>query len=407
VVRPTRTTLIAICAIAAASVVLSFANRSTGDYPFDAGPAIDALLAGEVGRALAGQPLMGTFAVLVRLPFATLAKGLGGGELAIYRLGCLPCLFALGLFGLALARELARRGVGRAACVVAGALCLLNPLTWDALRLGHPEELLGAALVGAAALAAIQGRTKRAGMALGLALATKQWAAIAALPVLAAAPARRLRLALVAGAIALALTLPVAVGDAGGFYGATRQAGWAGERVHPFNALWPVAPTEDRVIEVAGRTEVVTVRVLPTWIAHLAHPLIVLLSIPLTAAFWLRRRRLEPHDALALLALCFLLRCLLDPVDNGYYHVPFVVCLVAWEALARRGVPVFGMLASIAVWFAVYKATMFDTIAARNAVYLLATVPFGAWLGAVLLGARAPRRAPGGAPGRALGRAAA
>ena len=49
------------------------------------------------------------------------------------------------------------------------------------------------------------------------------------------------------------LTLPVVIGDAGGFYGANRQAGWSGERVHPFNAVWPLAPTEDRVIDVGRR----------------------------------------------------------------------------------------------------------------------------------------------------------
>jgi hypothetical protein len=114
--------------------------------------------------------------------------------------------------------------------------------------------------------------------------------------------------------------------------------------------------------------------------------LIVLLSIPLTAVFWLRRRQLERHDVFALLALLFLLRCLLDPVDNAYYHVPFVVSLVAWEGLARRRVPVFGLLAAVAVWFVIYKAHVSDTFAARNAFYLLVTMPLAVWLSALLLG---------------------
>jgi Glycosyltransferase family 87 len=378
----------AIAAVAAVSFALAYANSSTGDYPVDAGPTIDALLHGDVQQALASHPIMGAFAVLLRLPFAALANALGGGETAIYRLGCFPCVFALGLLGVALAREMARRGAPRSAAAATAVICLVNPLTWEALRLGHPEELLCAAFVGWAALAAVRGRPLTAGLALGLALATKQWAAIAVLPVLAAAPQKQLRLAVIAGAVTLALTVPVAVGDTGGFVGATQQAGWAGKRVYPFNAVYPFAPSEDRVIDVAGESRVVSVRVLPTWVAHILHPLIVLLSIPLTAAFWLRRRRLEPHDVFALLALLFLLRCLLDPVDNAYYHVPFLVSLVAWEALARRRVPALGALASVAVWFVVYKAHVSDTFAARNAFYLLVTMPFGVWLCATLFGTR-------------------
>src|SRR5207247_1365390 len=119
-----------------------------------------------------------------------------------------------------------------------------------------PEELLCTALVGWAALDAIRGNSLGAGIALGLSLATKQWAAIAVLPVLVAAPRRRLRLAVGAGAVALALTLPIVVADSSGFVGASRQAGWAGTRVYPFNAVYPLAPTEDRVIDVAGDTKV-------------------------------------------------------------------------------------------------------------------------------------------------------
>jgi hypothetical protein len=68
---------------------------------------------------------------------------------------------------------------------------------------------------------------------------------------------------------------------------------------------------------------------------------------------------------------------LLDPVDNAYYHVPFVLSLAFWEALAWRRVPMLAMLASLAIYFAIYKAHMFHALELRNAVYLLATVPFG------------------------------
>jgi hypothetical protein len=385
--------VVAACAaVTGASILLAYANRSTGDYPYDAGPAIRALLHGHVGEALAAQPLMGSLSVFVRVPFAALADLTGGGELALYRLGCIPCLIAVGLTGLELSRAMRRAGTDRRACAIAPAICLVNPLTWEALRLGHPEELLCAALVVVAALYAVEGRSIAAGVALGLALATKQWAAIAVLPVLAAAPARRLRVATIAVVLAGLITAPVMLADAHGFYNANRQVGWSGERVYPFNAVWPLAPTEDRVIDVAGDTKVVTVRVIPRSLAHLLHPAIVLLAIPFTAAALFIRRRLGAEDLFALLALLFLLRCLLDPVDNAYYHVPFLLSLAFWEGLTWKRIPLLSLLASVVVYWAIYKAHMFHTNDLRNAVYLVVTLPFALSLFAALFGRREPAR---------------
>ena len=153
--------------------------------------------------------------------------------------------------------------------------------------------------------------------------------------------------------------------------------------MHPFNAVWPLAPPEDRVISVGDGESVITVKVLPAWLAGLMHPLIVLLAAPLTALWWTSRRRF-PDDALALLALLFLLRCLLDPVNNAYYHVPFLLSLVAWEGLTRRGAPVVSLLCGAAIYYTIYKAGWTDDIAARNGLYLLATLPAGVWLAARL-----------------------
>jgi len=379
----------ALLGIAVIATLLSLANASTGDYPNDAGKTIGALLDGHVAAALAGQPLMGSLSVLLRLPFAALADLAGGGELLAYQLGSIPCVAAAGVLGLAIARWMERRGASLGACVATVAFSMVNPLTWEALRLGHPEELLGGALCVGAVLVALRGHAARAGILLGLALATKQWALIAVLPMLAALPERRLRGVLVAGAVAAALTLPLVAGNAGGFEDATRQAAWGGERVHPWNAVWPVAAVEDRVISIGDEQRVVTVRVLPTWLAHLMHPLIVLIAAPLTAAWWLSRRR-TPDDALALLALLFLLRSLLDPVNNAYYHVPFLLSLTAWEGLVRRGPPVVSMLCSVTVYYTIYKAGWTDDIAVRNALYLAATLPAGVWLAVRLY---VPRRA--------------
>ena len=125
------------------------------------------------------------------MPFAAAADLAGGGDLLVYQLGSIPCVAAAGVLGLAIARWMERRGASRAACIATIVFSMVNPLTREALVLGHPEELLGGALCVGAVLAALRGRSTRAGLLLGLALATKQWALIAVLPVLAAAPAQR------------------------------------------------------------------------------------------------------------------------------------------------------------------------------------------------------------------------
>src|SRR5207302_1694865 len=89
-----------------------------------------------------------------------------------------------------------------------------NPLTLPALELGHPEELLGACLlIAAVLLAGEEGSRSRpllAGAALGLAIANKQWALLAAGPVLLATPpALRLRCGAAAAAVAAAVLVPL------------------------------------------------------------------------------------------------------------------------------------------------------------------------------------------------------
>ena len=55
---------------------------------------------------------------------------------------------------------------------------------------------------------------------------------------------------------------------------------------------------------------------------------------------------------------------------------------MARPPIATVKTPRFVLLASIAVYFAIYKAHMTDSIDLRNAIYLLATLPFGVVLAA-------------------------
>lgn len=382
------TTVAGLAAAGVASAWLAWRAPLGADYPIDAGPPILALIEGDPGAFFSRQPLMGTFSLLLRAPFAAVAALIGGGEALAYRLGAFPCLLAAGLLAIALVRWMGERHQSLSARVVVGSLCLLNPITLDALQWGHPEEVLGGALcVGAVALAA-RGRPVVAGVLLGLALATKQWAVIAVLPALLASPRGRLRLALVAGVLAVALTAPLALGDPEQFVAVNRSAATGDYDVFAPTIWWPVASITHATSVFDGVEQVVVTRYgLPAGLARLTHPLIVLLPLPLGLLWWRRARREsrpQPHDALALLALLFLLRCVLDPLNIGYYHAPAFLALLAYEALAGRGLPVLSMLAATGEWLTFEHVQRLGEPALTNALYLTWTIPLSALLAARL-----------------------
>ena len=87
---------------------------------------------------------------------------------------------------------------------------------------------LGAALCAGAVLAAARGRAVWAGVLLGCALATKQWAALAILPMLLAAPrGSRMRAGGVMAAVAGLLVAPMMIVDPGRFWLAQKSLGLA------------------------------------------------------------------------------------------------------------------------------------------------------------------------------------
>jgi alpha-1,6-mannosyltransferase len=375
------TAVAAIAGALAASAWYALRSPLGADYASDAGPAIDALAHGDIGAFFDATPLLGSFSLLLRAPLAALADG---SELAVYRLGALPCLLALGALAVALERLMARRGQPVAARMLVAGVCLVNPVTADALVWGHPEELLAAALCVGAGVAALQRRWLAAGVLLGLALGTKQWAVLAVLPVLLAAESDRLRTLGVAVAVAALLSLPTA----GGLLTSTDfalggQAG-SGSRVTALNVWWPFAEPRELVVTDGVTHVVVEKRSVPDWLVTASHVLIVALALPLAALFHRRRPQLRAEDALALLALLLLLRCMLDPWNNQYYHVPFLVSLAAWEGLRRRGLPVVTVLAATAMWLSLDRLAPAAEGALTNAMYLAWSLPLAAGLAAWL-----------------------
>src|SRR5204863_3267863 len=149
-------------------------------------PGIQALLHGG-WTELSAQPLMGPVSLMVRAPLVALVQALGPDQLMAYRIGAIPCLFAAALLGLYFWLRLEGRPI-ELRLLVAG-LCVVNPLTFNAMRTGHPEDVLAGALCVGAVLVAGEGHRWWAMVLLGLAVATKQWALLAALPVLYAMPA--------------------------------------------------------------------------------------------------------------------------------------------------------------------------------------------------------------------------
>src|SRR5271155_969538 len=185
----------ALCAFLAAAATATMAwlglyGFAWSDYETEVRPSFDALTHGHVLEFLRLAPAYGG-SLVERAPFALLPGLWGGGQLAVYRMVALPCLVAAAVLGVWLCAQMrSRPDSSTLARAVALGVCVANPLTLRALELGHPEELLGGALCVAAVLLAARERPLWAGLALGLAIANKEWALLAVGPVLFALPSR-------------------------------------------------------------------------------------------------------------------------------------------------------------------------------------------------------------------------
>jgi hypothetical protein len=327
---------IALGFVLAVSAALSLHASSywTGDYPVEAGPVIDSLVHGHVGDLLGSRALMGPVSLVLRAPFTALALLTGGGGADnlfenAYRFGVFPCALAGGLLGVALARIARRRGCSPRVQYLVLVLCAINPATLKAITYGHPEEILTAALVVGAAVAGIQARPVLAAALLVLGLGTKQWAVLAVIPVVLTMPWAQIRKPLViAGGIGLLAAAPILIAEPSVFTSVQRQLlDVRGADTFPTSIWWLFEPS------VPGDANA-ALHHTPGWIGALAHPLILLTGIALPLLFARRVREDPLRRALALLALVMLLRSALDPVNNSYYHLPFLIAVVAADGLA-------------------------------------------------------------------------
>jgi hypothetical protein len=323
------------------------------DYDFEARPSIDALLGGHVLRFLQLAPSYGG-SLVIRSPFLLATRLWNGSELSVYRVAAGVCMAAIAVLAVWLVAQMRGQGHGRLARALVIGLAVANPLSLQALELGHPEELLGAALCVGAVLAAMRNRRIWAGLLLGLAIANKEWALLAIGPVLVALPDGRARTLLVASAVAGVIMLPLVL--AGHFIHAVNSAATQATVIFNPWQIWWFLGGHVHTLRVAGHIipgHHWDHRVEPGWVAVVSHPLIIACMLPLTWLCLRRRASGAPRprqQGLLLLSLLLLLRCVLDPWDMAYYALPFAVALLAWETQSFLRPPVLALAASLTAW---------------------------------------------------------
>ena len=387
------------------------------DYETEALPAMQALVHGHFASFAQLAPSYGG-SLLLRAPFAFLPSVWGGGSLAVYQAVSIPCLLAAALLGLWLCARMRASGQSRLARGLALGLCVANPLTLRALELGHADELLEASLCVAAVLLAastskaqtrrfaIQPRAIFAGVCVGAAIGSKEWALIALGPVLFALRGGRVQMLAAAAVAAAALLAPIALLSSS-FVSATGSAASTASTIfQPWQAFWFLGHHGALVHGLFGNAKP-GYRTAPSWVGPVSHPLVVLTGVLLPLALWWRRRRsIGVADALLLLTLLSLLRCLLDTWDNVYYTLPLLIGLLSWEALTFKRPPAIALCATVLCWGSFQWMPAVASPDLQAAFFIAWTVPLATALALRLyapgfnvmrvLGAAAPltRRAP-------------
>src|SRR5688572_12522209 len=282
----------AVLAAVGACVGYVFAAMPTTtltDYSIEAEPAVQALRDGQIGEFGQLAPSYGG-SLILRAPFALLPDLWGGGGLALFRSMAIPCLAAAVFLAVLLWDRSRGSGAGRRAAWLVLLLCAANPITLRALRTGHPEELLGAVLCVGAVLAAGARRPVPAGALLGLAVANKPWAVLAAVPVAVAlggtaraeaAVARwraiatdpRLRAAAVAGLVGAAVIAPLALYGGAAIQEAGAVARNSGQIFKPWQVWWFLGDHAGPLYDAFGNQRPVGYRTPPVWLGQVARPL--------------------------------------------------------------------------------------------------------------------------------------
>jgi len=365
-----------------AALTLALVSPGTGDYspgslgnPDDAAPALDALIHGRVADLPRVQPLMGLGSIVGRAPFAA-AGDSWGDTTAVYRFGAFACLWALAVLALLLGRALLP--VSKVGAIVAVGLMMLNAAARDALRDGHPEELLLASASVAALWLALRDNSKASGALAGLAIGTKPFGVLTMLPQAIISGSRRVTMLGTAVVVGAVLTLPLPLLSPQTFVDGSRALS-KHERIYATSIWWPFG--HDREIQFSTGTgdENLHVRAMP-WSFNRGTGAIaaVLFALAVSLLAGLRRGEGLAADALALLGAIFFARAFLDPMNLEYYAAPGFAALIAWEVLARRRPPVLSLIA-VALDALTFHGGL-GRAGLQSALFLLWILPLTAYL---------------------------
>jgi hypothetical protein len=152
------------------------------------------------------------------------------------------------------------------------------------------------------------------------------------------------RTAVIATVSGLLLSAAAPLADLAAFARASRVVG-ASHTTNLASIWWPLG---SRVRTPIGVSVAPTARVLPLGLTRSGALLILLVLAIAVVVLVLASREGRPGarvDALALLALLGLVRCVGDPGDLHYYLLATIVPLTAWEVLRLRRAPVAAMIA--------------------------------------------------------------
>jgi hypothetical protein len=371
-----RTFLAALLVATAGALIVAWDGLLTPaftDYEAEAEPAFNLLRAGHLDGFLTHAPSYGG-SLILRAPFVFAVTLWHAGGDAAFRASAVPAIIASIVLSLVLFGRL--RGPGAWLALL---LCAANPLTLASFEIGHPEELLGGVLCVGAMLCALADRPLWAGVMVGLAIANKPWATLAVAPVLLALDHGRIRALLGAGAACAVVLAPLLLAGGHSLGAAAASAHQTGAIFQPHQIWWFFGATGHVIIGSTGVKH--GFRAGPTWVATIAHPLVILAGLGLSVAWWrLRARGADRRDALGLLALVMFVRCVIDPWNVVYYELPFVLALLAWEVELGR-VPLVALVATCLTWASFELTLQVVMPDAQSAFFLLWAVPMCAGLG--------------------------
>jgi hypothetical protein len=293
-----------------------------------------------------------------------------------------PCLAAAVLLATYVAGRMRAERLSPLAWGTALLLLAGNPISLRALEMGHPEELLVAVMCVFAIVLAQAKRPLLAALLLGVAVGAKPWALLAVPVLILLAEGCRWRVLLVTGAAAALVVAPFALADAGKVSATAEGSARTADIFQPWQLWWFLGDHGDVVRGIDGTAKEGYRSSPGGWLSAIARPLILLMAPLLTLAFWRRRRLVRLEDVLALLALIFFARALLDPWNVIYYALPGVFALVAWEGVVRRRAPVVSLVVSVLTWASFWTLPDHLSPDGQALFYLAWSVPLVVGLGA-------------------------